>query len=192
MRILEAGPGTGPFTDALVRKLLPGDELVLVELNDRFVEILRQRLSSDTIWIAKANQIKLIHGPVEDLPPDETLSAELFVACPLTTSSHLSFTDFSRVSRPPLAQGHVQFLRVSCNSNAEETLRRADERQRLSEVGAAIRRFTDSHEIRSDRVFLNLPPLPFTTCESCPQFEEEPPTPIAGFDFDSAISVFQS
>src|SRR5271170_6627901 len=46
-RILEVGPGTGAVTETLVRGLGPEDRLDLVELNDRFVQRLRDRFQHE-------------------------------------------------------------------------------------------------------------------------------------------------
>ncbi len=46
LRVLEVGPGVGPITAELVRILRSEDELVLVELNPKFCEILRRRNES--------------------------------------------------------------------------------------------------------------------------------------------------
>src|SRR5713226_8428066 len=43
-RILEVGPGTGSVTREILRQLQPGDQLDLVEVNERFVDLLRGRI----------------------------------------------------------------------------------------------------------------------------------------------------
>ena len=43
-RILEVGPGTGPVTREILRKLAPGDELDVVELSPEFCEDLERRV----------------------------------------------------------------------------------------------------------------------------------------------------
>ena len=45
LRVLEVGAGVGPVTSELVERLLPGDTLDVVELNDRFCAILEKRFS---------------------------------------------------------------------------------------------------------------------------------------------------
>ena len=43
-RILEVGPGTGPVTREILRKLAPGDELDIVELSPEFCDDLERRV----------------------------------------------------------------------------------------------------------------------------------------------------
>jgi phospholipid N-methyltransferase len=42
-RILEVGPGTGPITAQLSRRLTPTDQLNVVELNEEFCKLLREK-----------------------------------------------------------------------------------------------------------------------------------------------------
>jgi phospholipid N-methyltransferase len=43
-RVLEVGPGTGPFTKAILRKLRAGDQFDLVEINENFCRTLEKKL----------------------------------------------------------------------------------------------------------------------------------------------------
>lgn len=45
-RILEVGPGTGPFTKAILKKLRAGDQFDLVEINEKFCRKLERELLS--------------------------------------------------------------------------------------------------------------------------------------------------
>ena len=46
-RVLEIGPGTGAVTREIVKQIRPEDSLDLVELNEKFVEILHQRFDAE-------------------------------------------------------------------------------------------------------------------------------------------------
>lgn len=67
-RWLEVGPGTGPFTRALLAAKRPGDRLVIVELSKEFCV----RLDADTLapWKRanpeQAAEVVLINAPIED------------------------------------------------------------------------------------------------------------------------------
>ncbi|HID24396.1 MAG TPA: methyltransferase domain-containing protein, partial [Planctomycetaceae bacterium] len=70
VRILEVGPGTGPVTRRIVRLMRPQDRLDLVELNDQFVALLRDRLTSEPEFRAVAEQTRLHHGPIQEFQTD--------------------------------------------------------------------------------------------------------------------------
>ena len=46
LNIIEYGPGVGPFTNHIVDKLKEGDNLILVEQNEEFVNILRNKFGN--------------------------------------------------------------------------------------------------------------------------------------------------
>src|SRR3712207_9336639 len=47
--VIELGPGTGPVTDALVRRGVAQDRLVLVEYNPDFCKLLKRKFPKATI-----------------------------------------------------------------------------------------------------------------------------------------------
>lgn len=56
--VVEFGPGTGPFTEAILVRLGPGSHLIAIEQNDTFASILRTKFPG----------LDLVHGSVEALP----------------------------------------------------------------------------------------------------------------------------
>lgn len=157
-RFLEAGPGTGAFTDALIRSLRPGDHLVLCELNDRFVEVLRYRLESDPAWHAKQSQIELKHGAVEQLDPEERFDA---IVC------GLPFNNFPPALVDQLFRQFLEHLRLGGTFSffeyaAIRTLKApfvsGEEKQRLNAIANTIGGYLRSNECRDSLVWLNVPP----------------------------------
>ena len=67
-RVLEVGPGTGPFTKAILKKLRAGDQFELVEINQTFC----RKLEKDMLRPFRAEnpgvQVKLHCAPIEDAP----------------------------------------------------------------------------------------------------------------------------
>jgi phosphatidylethanolamine/phosphatidyl-N-methylethanolamine N-methyltransferase len=78
--VIELGPGTGPVTDALVRRGVAQDRLVLVEYNPDFCQLLKRRYPKATI----------VQGDAYDLA--ETLSGVLSEPAAATVSSLPLFT----------------------------------------------------------------------------------------------------
>ena len=78
--IVELGPGTGPVTDALIRRGVAQDRLVLVEYSPEFCQLLKRRFPKATI----------IQGDAYDLK--ETLSDILKEPAAATVSSLPLFT----------------------------------------------------------------------------------------------------
>jgi phosphatidylethanolamine/phosphatidyl-N-methylethanolamine N-methyltransferase len=78
--ILELGPGTGPVTDALIRRGVAQDRLILIEFNPEFCQLLKRRFPKATI----------VQGDAYDL--GETLSGILKEPAAATVSSLPLFT----------------------------------------------------------------------------------------------------
>ena len=47
--VVEIGPGTGPFTEAILRKLKPGATFFAIEFNEAFVQLLREKFPGAAI-----------------------------------------------------------------------------------------------------------------------------------------------
>src|SRR6516225_11605062 len=67
-RILEVGPGTGSVTLQILRHLIPGDQLDLVEVNRHFIDLLRRRFEREWKFWRHRERARLIHAAVEQLP----------------------------------------------------------------------------------------------------------------------------
>ena len=78
--VVELGPGTGPVTDALIRRGVAQDRLVLVEYSPEFCQLLKRRFPKATI----------IQGDAYDLT--DTLSGILAEPAAATVSSLPLFT----------------------------------------------------------------------------------------------------
>ncbi|MGO4706051.1 class I SAM-dependent methyltransferase [Microvirga sp. 2MCAF38] len=78
--IIELGPGTGPVTDALIRRGVEQERLILIEFNPEFCHLLKRRFPRATI----------IQGDAYDL--GETLSGLLKEPAAATVSSLPLFT----------------------------------------------------------------------------------------------------
>jgi len=78
--VIELGPGTGPVTDALIRRGVAQDRLVLVEYNPEFCKLLARRFPKATI----------VQGDAYDLR--ETLGSVLRDKAAATVSSLPLFT----------------------------------------------------------------------------------------------------
>lgn len=157
-RWLEAGPGTGPFTDALIRGLGPNDQLVLVELNDRFVALLRDRLERDPAWSAKKSQVTVVHGPVESMTDPAPFHG---IVCGLP---------FNNFEPPMVDQLFQQFLDRLVPGGSFSffeywAIRRlaapfvgSTNRQRQSAIASVIDEHLTRHRDASELVMFNVPP----------------------------------
>ena len=64
-RILEVGPGTGPFTRKILEELRPGDTLDIVEINPFFCRTIEQRLLAPFRHRQPSIPVTLHESPIE-------------------------------------------------------------------------------------------------------------------------------
>jgi phosphatidylethanolamine/phosphatidyl-N-methylethanolamine N-methyltransferase len=66
--VVELGPGTGVFTDAIRRRVTPGTRIVAVEINGHLAERLADRLRGEPVEVvhgSAADLTSLVRGPVD-------------------------------------------------------------------------------------------------------------------------------
>lgn len=133
--VIELGPGTGPVTDALVRRGIAPERLVLVEYNPDFCELLRRRFPGATVLRGDAYRMRETLRGIVSEPAVATISSLPLFTKPLEQRLDLleEAHDLMRPSAP-----FVQFTYAV-----------------VPPIPARSSRYTAS---RSNKVWLNLPP----------------------------------
>ena len=73
--VIELGPGTGPVTDALVRRGIAQERLILIEYNPDFCELLARRFPRATVVQGDAYAIRETAGPLLSAKGAATISS---------------------------------------------------------------------------------------------------------------------
>ena len=157
-RILEVGPGTGAVTRRIIAALGPRDQLDLVELNESFVQRLRDRFQTDPAFQPAARRTRVLHCPVEELPQDG--SYDLIISgLPL---NNFSVAEVERIlaalSGLLKPGGTISFFEYIAVRRLRALLSGHAERARLRGIGKALGVILNGHEIRRDRIWPNVPP----------------------------------
>jgi phospholipid N-methyltransferase len=158
-QILEVGPGTGPATAQLVRLLANNDDhLRIVELNDAFVEFLRQRFANEPEFQHVADRCEIVHDSLQNLPSDTQYDV-IVSGLPLNNFS-IELVEsllgcFERLLKPG---GVVSFFEYIAIRRAKAAVSGRHDRERLQGIGRLIDQFLAGREIRRDSVLLNVPP----------------------------------
>lgn len=157
-RILEVGPGTGAVTCALIDALGANDRLDLVELNDRFVARLRQRIDGDARFQPAAARMRLFHKSVEDLSSEAPYDV-IVSGLPLNNFAVDDVRRLLGVMLDRLAPGGVlSFFEYVWIRNLKALASGRNERARLKAIGKTIGELLDQQEIERDLVWRNVPP----------------------------------
>lgn len=157
-RVLEVGPGTGAVTGRIVANLGPEDRFDLIEWNARFVDCLRRRFETEPAWKAVADRVRVIHGPVQDLPREGAYQA-IVSGLPLNNFAVADVEQILDAFRGLLAPGGtLSFFEYVAVRPARALVSGRVERQRLKGIGKALDAILSQHEFRRDCVWPNLPP----------------------------------
>jgi phosphatidylethanolamine/phosphatidyl-N-methylethanolamine N-methyltransferase len=157
-RILEVGPGTGSVTRAIARRMGPDDRLDAVEINDRFVELLRARLATDKAFDRCREQIEVIHAPLEQLVGE---SAYDFIVSGLPLNNfpvaqvRQIFASFGRLLKPG---GTLSYFEYALVRQLKWPLVDRSERRRLFRVGRVMHGYIREYEVRREQILINVPP----------------------------------
>lgn len=162
--ILEAGPGTGPFTRALIGKLREEDRLDLCELNDLFVQYLQKLLETDSLFTAHKKQITLYHCPVEELAGEQRydyiISGLPFNNFPPELVSRI-LQNYKRLIKPG---GILAFFEYAGIRRCKQAVVWGKEGQRIQAISAVLQQFFKEYKEKDILVWLNFPPSVVHVC----------------------------
>jgi phosphatidylethanolamine/phosphatidyl-N-methylethanolamine N-methyltransferase len=157
-RILEVGPGTGPVTQAIARHMQPCDTLDAVEINEHFVRLLEERIRTDAVFAAKRDQIRVIHGPLEDVAGeavyDFIVSGLPFNNFPVEVVRNI-FAGYRRLLKPT---GTLSFFEYTMIRELKTPFVGRHERRRLDGVTQVVMEYIHKYQIDCQRIFINVPP----------------------------------
>lgn len=158
IRVLECGPGTGPFTDRIVRLLKPGDTYHLVELNEHFVDILRQRFSQEPHWKQVAEMAEIYQLPLQDFAPEEKydfiVSGLPHVNFPAEVVEAITASYF-KLLKPGGMLSYFEYMYVR---PIRKMVTFGSDRRRIREVNAVLEEHISRHRVRRESILINVPP----------------------------------
>lgn len=122
-RIVEFGPGTGRFTEAILARGVPPENLTLFELDEEFVPFLRSRFPGVTVHQAgaetAAEQVEPgVHAVISGLPllsMPEALRQAIVGAAFDVLAPRGRYVQFTYGSRPPLPPETIAALGLTVN-----------------------------------------------------------------------------
>jgi phospholipid N-methyltransferase len=157
-RILEVGPGTGSVTKEILRHLRSDDRLDLVEVNARFIHLLRERFDKEWHFRFYREQVDLIHSAVEALPGegiyDFIVSGLPLNNFPVATVRTI-FRAYDRLLKPGGTLTYYEYVLIR---HLKTPFVNRRERRRLLSVGRLVGGYIRDYQIRRERIFINVPP----------------------------------
>ena len=157
-RVLEVGPGTGPFTKAILRKLRAGDQFDLVEINEKFCRLLEREVLGP-YRARHPNVIVRLHcAPIEDAPLSGPYDV---IVCGLPFNNFppkLMRSIFRRMFALLAPRGEVVYFEYAGVRVIKGTLVGSKGKKQLKEIRGIRRELFKAHDGRQQLVMANLPP----------------------------------
>ena len=157
-RILEVGPGTGPFTREILESLREDDEFHVVEINEAFCEALEERLFKPYRERHPGSRIHLHRRPIEETEVEGDFD---FIICGLPFNNfppsvtRAIFKTLIALLRPG---AELVYFEYACVRGMRSTVVGQSGRSKIRRIDAhgkiMRRRFEGSREL----VLANLPP----------------------------------
>ncbi len=157
-RILEVGPGTGAVTKRIVRLLKPEDRFDLVELNDSFANLLRQRFEQDSHYRAVADRSAVHVCPIQEFaesaPYDIIISGLPLNNFPADLVRSV-FETYFRLLAPGGTLSYFEYMYVR---PMRKLVANPAEKTRLNELDHIAGEYLSKYRVHRSWVFVNVPP----------------------------------
>ncbi len=158
VQILEVGPGTGAVTKTLVRALAEGDRFDLVELNEHFADMLKQRFATDPEFSRVAAQSEIHVCPLEEFPVKREYDY-IISGLPLNNfPAELVRTIFAACFERLKPGGVLSYFEYMFVRPLRKIVAGSEERARLAALDAIMGDYRSRYQIGTDWVFANFPP----------------------------------
>lgn len=156
---LEVGPGTGEFTYEIVKKMGSSDKLDLVEFDEQFCKILRQRFGH-------LKNVKIHHISITDWNPDGYKYDAIVSGLPLNSFSNDMVNEIYNKFRDVAKEdANLSYFEYPLLPRIKRIFLDPVEKNDLDNVLETKNSFYQKHKNGSSTVWLNAPPAKAKHCK---------------------------
>lgn len=157
-RVLEVGPGTGPFTREAAKRLSRSGHLDLYEISALFSEHLERLIQEDTTFKSMQGRVKVYCADVREVPAEPVYDA-VISGLPFNNFTPAEVRQFlehlSAVLKPG---GTLTFFEYFAIRRLQLPFVSAHRRSNLREIGKVVKEFAKKHQFKQRIVPLNILP----------------------------------
>lgn len=159
LSILEAGPGSGSVTVKILKDMLPGDTLMLCEINPRLMKSLKGRLATNKDFLRHKRNVLFYEGPVQELSEerryDVIVCAIPFLNLPVELVAEI-FAKFKKLSSDECVMTYYEYMGLR---HASMIMSPPERRSRMRKLDSYIRDVWRNQLVDTRRVWLNMLPI---------------------------------
>lgn len=150
-RILEVGPGTGPFTEKIIKRMNPQDTLVLVEFDEAFHAKLTKKFGH-------IKNVTIIQGDIIQHDPKDKYD---FIISGLPLNSFKAdfvndvFAKFTSIIKD---NGKISYFEYVLLPKIKRVFLRGESKENFNKILQSKESFYKKHEFREATVLMNCPP----------------------------------
>jgi phospholipid N-methyltransferase len=156
-RVLEVGPGTGAFTQRIVRLLRPDDHFDVVEINPAFAEFIRQEFESNPDYRAVAGISAVHEVPLQEFEFEKPY--DIIISGLPTTNFDVPLVEeiFRRFMELLAEGGELSYFEYMYLRDLRKFIDKKANRLRFREMDRAIAPYHKRYRTHRSWVFLNFP-----------------------------------
>lgn len=151
LKVLEVGPGTGPFTELIIKKLKPNDKLDVIEYNQDFVKILKSKFGH-------YKNVNIVCMSIIDWKPDYKYDYII---------SSLPFNIFPLDFVKKIIEHYEELVKDNANISyfeymlfpkIKEIFLKDQKKEEYLQIKSLLSNFNQKYNVEKSRVFKNIPP----------------------------------
>jgi phosphatidylserine decarboxylase len=157
-RIMEVGCGTGPVTEEILASMSPEDHLTICDLNESFLNYVKNRFTTEPKFKKKAHQVEFYLGDITEYPAEHQFDV-IISSIPFTTLTgpllQKVLDHYRNLLKPG---GSLTYIEYAYFRDIRDTLQPINRDEHFQEVSEIIRQMLDAHEYRAELIRSNFPP----------------------------------
>lgn len=176
-KIIEVGPGSGPVTIHILEQMIEGDKLVLCEINPRFMAALKKNLSGNPLFQKHQANIEFFEGPVQALQTTDKFDV-IVCAVPFLNLDKAVVADiFEKLKELSSDSAVMTYFEYIGLRKIGQVVSPPERRRRLKELESFFDDVFREHNMRRQRVWLNVLPINIYTLKMDTSESSDPVEP---------------
>jgi len=158
-KILELGPGTGSVTEYILRAMGFGDSLAVCEINERFMDALKENLDEDPYFDTHRSRVNFHCCPMQQLPENQKYDVIVCAIPFLNFELELVKELFAKIAALSHSKTEMTYYEYIGLRDIGKQFSTSSRRSRMRELDNFIRDLQNAHMHSKSEVWLNVLPI---------------------------------